>query len=272
MLRINGKTRIVGFVGEAYEASRVYSLYNDLFEHMQLNYVYVPFSVTDVLRGVDSMKALGIHAIGVSMPFKSTILPYLDDLDESSKRIGAVNVVRNDGGYLVGRNTDGIGALQALEEEVELDGRNVVIIGSGGASRAIADSLVSRSIDVTLIGINEDETRQSALNIGCKYAAWASLIRTVQAGDIVINATPVGMAGTRWASDSPIPEGVIRAEQVIMDIVIVPANTPLLIDASSTGCKVIRGERMLLWQAMEKFKIYTGQTPSLTTMESALRI
>src|SRR3989344_6734624 len=113
-MKINGETKLIGFFGSTFRTSKMYAMYNAVFEALGLNFVYVPFVVEDIKSGVKAIRSLGIHAVGVTIPFKISIMKHLDELDEDAKRIGAVNVVINNNGKLIGGNTDGKGGVKAL--------------------------------------------------------------------------------------------------------------------------------------------------------------
>src|SRR5271157_3808780 len=137
-MKINGATKLIGFFGSTYRTSKMYAIYNAAMEALGLNYLYVPFVVGDLQKAVEGMRHLGIAAAGVTIPYKISIIPYLDELDAESQMVGAVAVVVNRDGKLIGSTTDGQGALRALQEKTEVAGKKVVLIGAGGAARAIA--------------------------------------------------------------------------------------------------------------------------------------
>src|SRR5713226_7386508 len=134
MTRINGETHLVGFFGATYRTSKMYAMYNAAFEALGLNYVYVPPIVKDLEKAVEGVRHLGIKAIGVTIPYKIDVIPYLDELDSDARRIGAVNAIVNNNGKLVGANTDGKGAVKALQGVTAIAGKNVVLLGAGGAA------------------------------------------------------------------------------------------------------------------------------------------
>jgi len=141
MNKINGKTKLIGFFGSTYKSSKMYKLYNTAFEALDLNYCYVPCAVDDLEKAFSGVLHLGFRAIGVSFPYKESIIPYLDELEPEAAAIGAVNVVTHQNGKLIGGMTDGLGAVCALEEVVKIDGSTVVVLGAGGAAKAIAYEL-----------------------------------------------------------------------------------------------------------------------------------
>src|SRR3984893_13681900 len=130
MTRINGETHLIGFFGATYRTSKMYAMYNAAFEALGLNYLYVPFVVKDISRAIEGVRHLGIRGIGVTIPYKIDVLPYLDELDDDARRIGAVNTIIQQDGRLRGMNTDGRGAVKALQEASDVAGKKVVLLGA----------------------------------------------------------------------------------------------------------------------------------------------
>src|ERR687883_1077654 len=131
MTNINGETQIIGFFGSTYKTSKMYAMYNAAFEALGLNYIYVPLIVKDLAKAVEGVRHLGIKAIGVTIPYKIDVLPYLDELDSDARRIGAANTIINHNGRLLGANTDGRGAVKALQEVSGITEKKVVLLGAG---------------------------------------------------------------------------------------------------------------------------------------------
>jgi shikimate dehydrogenase len=271
-MRINGETKLIGFFGSTYRTSKMYAIYNAAMEALGLNYLYVPFVVNDLQKAVEGMRHLGIAAAGVTIPYKISIIPFLDDLDAEAKMVGAAAVVVNRDGKLIGGTTDGQGALKALQEKTEVAGRKVLLIGAGGAARAIAFSVQRAGGQLTVLNRAEeiDMAKSLATDLGCPWGDFSSLESSVLQADILIQTTPVGMANTPLASRSLVPVGLLRQGMTVMDIVTNPRKTQLLQDAEGQGCQVVYGERMLLWQAVYKFKLYTGIEPPVEVMEQAM--
>jgi shikimate dehydrogenase len=238
------------------------------YRALGLAFVYVPFEVRELADAIAGMRGLRIRGFGVSHPFKQSVLPFLDELEPVARRIGAVNTIVNDDGRLVGHNTDWIGAIRALEESRSVAGASVLLLGAGGAARAIAFGLRERGALVTIA--NRDAAKADALaaETGAHTARWEDNGR---AGDydIVVNATALGQADI--ASSSPIPDDAIRTGQVVMDIVYKPIRTRLLEGARARGAIAIHGGRMLVHQAAAQFEMYTGRPAPFDVMEAALR-
>jgi shikimate dehydrogenase len=243
------------------------SMHEAGYRALGLAFTYVPFEVQDLAGAIAGMRALGIRGFGVSQPYKQAVMPMLDALEPVASRIGAVNTIVNTEGRLVGHNTDWIGAVRALEEERALDGARTLLVGAGGAARAIAFGLHERGAAVTIA--NRDPARAAAL--ASDTGARAAPLRDVdRAGDydVVVNATIMGQADT--SPESPIPEDRLRTGQVVMDIVYKPVHTRLYEAARRRGATAIHGGRMLLHQAAAQFELYTGRAAPLEAMNAEL--
>jgi shikimate dehydrogenase len=215
------------------------------------------------------MRALGIRGLGVSHPHKLAVIPLLDDVDEVARRIGAVNTIVNTGGRLSGTNTDWIGAVRALEEVRPLAGARVLLLGAGGAARAVAFGVRER--DATLIISNRDPAKAETLarDVGAEFVPWSEAAASAARQDVIVNATTRGMVGAD--PSSPLPADAFRPDQLVMDLVFNPPDTQLLAMAADRGAVVVQGARMLLHQAAGQFELYTGARAPLEAMEVALR-
>ncbi len=241
-----------------------------------LPFTYVPFAVTstDLPGALAGMRALGIRGFGVSMPFKLEVMPLLDRIDELAERIGAVNTIVNDDGALSGHNTDAWGAARALEEALPLRGHRAVLVGAGGAARAVAFSFCSKGMRVHLVNRTRDKAESLAADLAAAFGS-----EVVSAGgledladltgcDALVNCSSAGMEGY---GGSPVPGEALYSGLVVMDIVYKPIRTPLLRDAERRGAKTVHGGRMLLHQACRQFELYTGRPAPIDAMDAALR-
>jgi shikimate dehydrogenase len=244
------------------------AMHNAGYRALDLAFTYVPFAVRDLRGAIAGMRALGIRGVGVSFPYKQDVMGLLDAIDPVAARIGAVNTIVNDGGTLAGHNTDWVGAVRALEEATPLASERVLLVGAGGAARAIAYGLQGCGARVTIA--NRDFAKAEALGraVGAEARELSAVERAADY-DVVVNATAVGMADVD--PRSPIPEAAIRPGQVVMDIVFKPLETQLLAAARARGARVVHGGRMLLHQAARQFELYTGRTAPLDAMDAALR-
>ncbi len=240
------------------------------YEALGLAFTYVPFGITDLEGAIAGMRALGVRGLGISMPFKQRVIPCLDALDPVAQRIGAVNTVVNDGGKLTGFNTDWVGAIHALEEVGSIAGARVLLLGAGGAGRAVAFGLCERKAQLTIANRDLEKAESLAREVGARAASFEETKRA-RDYDIVVNATSVGMAtGGVEEGASPIHEGDLSAASTVLDIVYKPLETKLICDARRVGARVVHGGRMLLHQAAAQFRLYTGVDAPLDVMDRAL--
>jgi len=268
MANINGETQIIGFFGSTYKTSKMYAMYNAAFEALKLNYIYVPLIVNDLAKATEGIRHLGIKAVGVTIPYKIAIIPYLDELDSDARRIGAVNAIVNHDGLLLGANTDGKGAVKALQEVTDIAGKKVVLLGAGGAARAIAFALADEGANVVIVNRTTNAAADLAKAVNCTYQTIDKLEQEIKGARVVINATSVGMAPAE--NKSIVRKEVLTPELIVMDLVSLPKETKLLKEAKERGCKIVYGERMLFWQGVLKFEIYTGVEPPIEVMEKVL--
>jgi shikimate dehydrogenase len=243
------------------------AMHNEGYRALGLPFTYVPFKVEDPKGALTGMRALGIRGFGVSMPFKQAVLPLLDALDPLAARIGAVNTIVNDAGHLTGHNTDASGAIRALSEVHDVAGARLLLLGAGGAARAIAFAASDRGAVVTIANRDRGKAEALARATGARAAGLDEAARALDYA-IVVNATSAGMAEVD--PRSPLPFDALREGLVVMDIVYKPIETELLREARRRGAKTIHGGRMLLHQAAGQFELYTGAPAPLEAMEAAL--
>jgi len=249
------------------------SMHEAGYRALDLPWVYVPFAVERDLEGaMRGMRALGIRGLGISMPHKLAILPLLDGLDPLAARIGAVNTVVNDAGRLIGHNTDAWGAVAALREVRDPRGARVLVLGAGGAARAVVFGLVEAGAVVTVANRSEQRARELATAAGARAAIpLEAAAAAVAAHDVLLHATTVGMVAPGEPAGTPLPASALRADLVVMDIVYKPIETELVQAARAAGATAVHGGRMLLHQAARQFTLYTGREAPLDAMDAALR-
>ncbi len=236
------------------------------YRALGLDWMYAPFACLDVADALRGMRALSIRGLGVSMPFKVDVLPYLDDVAPLAARIGAVNTLVNDAGRITGHNTDAAGAVAALSELTSLDGRDVLVLGAGGAAQAVVFGLVDAGARVTVANRSHERAAALAERSGAACSSWEAAVRSDP--HVLVNATSQGMEGVGLASPWPVER--LRPQMVVMDIVYKPIETELARAARARGAAVLTGERMLLHQAMGQFALYTGLSAPRAAMEAAL--
>lgn len=262
-MRIDNETSVVGSI--AGRRNRLGSLmHNAGYESLRLNFVYISFAVEDLTAAVAGMRAMHFRGFTVSMPFKQAIMPLLSRIDSVAGAIGAVNTIQNVDGGLVGFNSDWIGAMAALNEVSRPEGKRIVLLGAGGAARAIAYGLSLRSCDVTICNRTPDTAQKLARQFGFKTDSLEAVSNLDY--DILINSTSVGY-GTE---ESPLPPEALKEGRVVMDVVFDRPETPLLKLAKAKDCTVIPGYKMLLHQAVFQFELFTGCTAPVAVMEQAL--
>jgi shikimate dehydrogenase len=264
-LFIDGSTQIYGILGRPVAHSLSPAMHNAAFRELGLNAIYVAFPVADLAQAVAGLRGLQIGGVSVTIPFKEEIIPLLDEIDPQAARIGAVNTVVNRDGRLVGYNTDWLGALRALEEKTDIANKRVLILGAGGASRAIAFGILEKGGHAAVTDLDRDKVLALSRQLWVEVVAPDHLDQ--YPADILINATPVGMEPK--SGNIPIEPDLLARFQVVMDIVYKPLETRLLKEAGSRGCQVIDGMRMLIHQATEQFALWTGRPAPLEVMVRA---
>ena len=250
------------------------AMHRAAYEATGLPWAYVPFAMTsDRLRSaLDGMRALGIRGFGVSMPFKIEVFGLVDRVDALAERIGACNTIVNEDGTLVGHNTDAEGAARALEEAgVDLRGARCLVLGAGGAARAVAFGVAARGAKVAIANRTRSKADDLARAVGADVVDWQLATRSNPGFDVVVQATSAGMDKGSGPEESPLEAGALGAGLVVMDIVYKPVETKLLALARASGARAIHGGRMLLYQAARQFELYTGLGAPLAAMDAALR-
>jgi len=277
---ISGKTRLCGLIGDPVEHTMSPVMHNAAFNKMGLDYLYVPFRVKkeELSKAVEGMKALNIKGLNVTIPHKVTIIPFLDKLDRLAERISAVNTIVNNDGILTGYNTDATGFLQALlEKGIEPKGKNVVILGAGGASRAVSFALAEKGAHLVILNrlLELDWAEELADRISRTFEQEVkalelnteNLIIALREADILVNATSVGM--TPNINDTPVTSDLLKPNLIVFDIVYNPIKTRLLREAEAAGAKTISGLDMLVWQGALAFEKWTGLKAPVELMKEA---
>ena len=252
---IDSNTALYGVIGNPVVHSLSPAMHNRAFAQAGHNGVYLAFCVTDIAAAMAGVRALGMAGISVTLPHKVTIMDHLDAVDDLAEKIGAVNTVVNCNGQLTGFNTDGTGAADALAEAIDITGRQIALIGAGGAARAIGFTLMARGAKVTILNRSAHAGKALSKDLGAAYAPMDQWGRI--GCDVVINTTPVGMAPQ--AEAIPINTDHINPAMVVMDIVYNPRETMLLKTARSLGCKTVDGVAMFVNQGAAQFELWTGK-------------
>jgi len=265
-MKIDQNTTLFGVVGFPLGHTLSPVMHNAAFEATGLNAVYLAFPTKDPEGCVRGMRALGIRGLSVTLPLKSAVLPFLDEVDPLAKMIGAVNTVVNDRGRLVGYNTDASGALKAMEERTALPNKRCLILGAGGAARAIGFILREKGVALCVANRSHQRGKELALSLQCPYIGLDEM--EGRSADLLVQTTPVGMAP--HVEESIVPESILRPHMVVMDIVYNPVETKLLRMARARGCVTVSGLRMFLYQGAEQFSLWTGIEPPVEAMRLAV--
>jgi len=242
-------------------------MHNAAFKRMKIDAHYVPFCVKNVEDAVRGIRGLDIRGVSVTIPFKTSVMPYLDEVDESSLRIGAVNTILNDSnGRLKGFNTDWIGLNRDLEESLEIRGKTFAILGAGGAARAAVFGILKEGGIPVIFNRTTKTGEGVAHEFGCPFYS-LSEIEKIKA-DCLINTTSVGMAPD--IEKSPLMKESLINFRWVVDIIYNPLKTKLLREAQEAGCTVLDGVGMFVHQGAEQTKIWMDMEPPRALMRTVV--
>ncbi len=276
---ISAKTKICGLIGDPVEHSVSPAMHNAAFSSLGLDYIYLPFRVArdNLTKAIDGLKVLNIRGLNVTIPHKVAVIPLLDEMEPLAQKIGAVNTIANDKGRLKGYNTDAGGFLKALlERGIEPRGKKVVVLGAGGASRAISFTLAERGAEIVILNrrlemdwaveLASSISQFSAREVKALELNDKNLSSVLEAADILVNATSVGMSPN--SNNSPLPARLLKPELVVFDVVYNPLKTRLLAEAEAAGAETISGIDMLVWQGALAFELWTGAKAPIDIMKA----
>ncbi len=270
---MNAQTELYGVIGNPVRHSLSPIMHNGAFRRLGWNAVYLAFEVKDVEEALRGVRGLGVRGVSVTIPFKTEVLPFLDKIEGLAKKIGAVNTIVNRRGRLIGYNTDSKGALEALEQKIDLGGKRVALLGAGGAARAIGFGLKERGLRLIVVNRSKERGRALGEELRCDYLPVSSLAR-MKAGeleaDVIINATSLGMYPRD--GETPVSKKLLKKGMLVMDIVYEPLQTRLLREAKEKGCVTVDGLEMLIRQGIAQFEIWTGGRPEIGKIRKDLRM
>ncbi len=277
-MKISGETKILGLIGNPVEHSISPYMQNSAFAESDLDYAYVTFKVEEenIEKALDGIKALEIEGVNVTIPHKSTVIKYLDEIQETAEKIGAVNTIKLDGKKLKGFNTDGIGVLKAIKKEIDkIKNKKVLLLGAGGAARAIGFTLAEAGVNLTISNRTGSKAKKLASEIEKKTPGEVNQIpqkkkeleKKIKDTEILINSTSVGMYPNE--EETLVESDIMHNNLVVMDIVYNPIKTRLLEEAEKAGAKTIPGLGMLVHQGAASFEIWTGQDAPVKAMWEA---
>lgn len=261
---------VFGLIGNPVGHSLSPPMHEAAYDELGLEGRYVTFEPepNDLESAIEGANALGVRGLNVTIPFKQDVLELVEP-DDLATRIGAVNTIDFSGSTPTGHNTDAVGAIRALRDhDVALEGARAVVVGAGGAGRAIAFGLADAGATVDIANRTESTAHELANSVsGATGHGLESLADLLSTADVVINATSVGME----ADETPIPADALHGELTVMDAVYRPLETRLLRDAQSVGATTVDGAWMLLYQGVEALEIWTGEDVPVPAMNEALR-
>lgn len=279
-MEITAHTQLCGLLGNPVEHSLSPAIHNAAFRKLGLDFVYLAFKVEDLPGAIKGLRSLGnLRGFSVTIPHKVAIIPLLDEVEQTAKHIGAVNTIVIENGRLLGSNTDASGALRALTEAgIALRGEKVVMLGSGGAARAIAFALANGTglAGLTLLGIDEKERTGLVKDLKAKTSLQVmdgtitdhALRQAIEESRLLLHCTPLGMHPN--VHESCVSASLLKPHLTVMDIVYNPLDTKLLKDAKAAGCRTIRGIEMFLNQAVGQFELWTKQKAPADVMRQVL--
>ena len=268
-MRGRNATGFAGIIGWPLEHTLSPAMHNAAFKRIGTDWVYLPFPIhpDSLERAMDGFRVLGVRGLNVTMPHKETVIPFLDDLSVEAKEIGAVNTIEAVGDRLIGHNTDAAGFREFLQADAgwEAAGRRALVLGAGGAARAVVAAL--RAMDIGSIDIAaRDEGRAAELSRPdeVRVIGWDEATGAASEADLIVNATPIGMNG-----EDLIPGATFRPDQTIVDLIYQPPSTRLVERARTQQAEAWSGLGMLVHQAVESLRIWTGKEPPIEIMSAA---
>ncbi len=266
-------------MGDPVEHSLSPPMHNAAFKHLKMDYVYIPFHVksSDLGPAIKGARSMGIKGLNITIPHKREVINYLNEITQAAQLIGAVNTLKFKNNKITGYNTDGMGAVKAIAEVTPIKGKKIIIIGAGGAARAISYQLLFNGAGEVLIAnrtmknackLTEDLQINFNVSIGC-LGLNEKLSEELNDADVLVNTTPVGMYPNE--DQKPIvTSDMMHHDLLVNDIVYNPIKTDLLKEAEKAGAKTINGTKMLIYQGLESFRIWTGITPPVEIFERTL--
>ena len=275
---ISGKTKICGVIGNPIQHSLSPTIQNAAFNHLNLDFIFIAFKVkaTELEMAIQGMRSLNIYGLNVTMPHKNSVINYLDEKDPLVRSLNSANTIVNKKGRLFGFSTDGIGAIKALQENgVDLSSSKVLLLGAGGAGRAIAFSLIDKVEDLVVLNRDPAKIKNLEFDLKLKFnknihyglLSENSLKKNLRSSDVLINATNIGMKPN--SNLSIINPKLLTSDLTVMDIVYTPIETKLLADAKKVGAKTIDGVEMLIYQGAASFELWTDRKAPIEIMRLA---
>ncbi|MBA7533912.1 Shikimate dehydrogenase (NADP(+)) [subsurface metagenome] len=271
---INGKTKIIGVIGKNIKNSLSPLFHNQIILKYSLNFCYLPFQVaeTDLGKAIQGIKTLNIRGVNIILPYKEKAIEFLDKVEKSARRIGAVNTIVNNKGFLTGYNTDVIGFKKSLQEDGEfvIKEKKAVILGAGGAARAVVYALLEEKIEeICIFNRTLEKAKKIKQNLSSFFPKSRISVFPLEGEDLkdkiekahlLVNTTSLGMPPR--VDNTPLPdEKLFHPNLLVYDLIYHPARTLFLRQAERAGAKIINGLPMLVYQGIESFYLWTDLKP-----------
>jgi shikimate dehydrogenase len=269
---VSGNTRLAAVIGDPVRYSLSPALHNAAYDAMGLDIIYVAFPIAGehLALTIPALSRLDLVGLSVTIPHKEAVIPLLDTVSETAQSLNAVNCILQHDGALHGHNTDGAGFARALVDEARFDVNNkkCVIIGAGGAARAVVSALSAFGPrELVVVNRSARNLEQALLLAG--EAGRAGTIDDVSDADLVVNATPVGTVDA--STETPVDVSLLNASQLVVDLIYHPAKTRLLTEAQAQGAQTMNGLSMLVYQAALQIELWTNQFPPIDVMFDAVK-
>ena len=242
-------------------------MHNAALADMKINGHYTAFCVRDAGEAIAGIRGMNIRGASVTIPLKTEVMEYLDDIDPDALALGAVNTIVNDGGKLIGYNTDWLGLIQAIKNKTSIAGKTVAILGAGGTARAAAYGMIRGGGQPIIVNRTEDRGRQLARRFDCPFYPLAEIEHV--SAEMLINTTSVGLYPQ--VNQSPVDAKCLSRFEYVVDVIYNPLVTRLLCEARAKGCKIISGLDMFVLQGAGQLKLWTGKDAPLKLMGKTVR-
>ena len=266
MRMINPNTSLYAVLGDPISQSLSPVMHNSAFSHAGYNGIYLAFRVKEIGKAISGIKALGIKGAGITIPHKVKIIEFLDEIDDTAAKIGAVNTVINRQGKITGYNFDSMGAVKAVREKTGIKNKSVAILGAGGAARAVGYGIVSEGGRLTILNRTKETGEKLAADLGSEFCVPGDF-KEIKC-DILINTTPLGMKPN--VDSIPVEKKYLNKGMIVMDIVYNPFKTRLLKVAQDLGCTTIDGASMFVFQGACQFELWTGKKAPVDFMRKTV--
>jgi len=269
---INKETKLYGIIGNPVSHSMSPAIHNASFIEKGLNNVYVPLKIANIGTFMKECRRMDFQGFSVTIPHKESVLPFLDNIDHTARKIGAINTIVNQDGILTGYNTDCMAAIMGLECSLKetndtLSNKKISIIGAGGAARAIAFGLKEKGCDITIFNRTIERAEKLSHDVKCRFESFKEIHKLDS--DILINTTSIGMFPD--VDQTPIPKNILKEGMIVFDAIYNPIETRLLRDAKEKGCHTVNGLSMFINQAAEQFRLWTNIDPPVELMTNVVK-